>query len=155
MKIIAGTGHRPNKLNGFSKAAERKVYDLALSALQGNDVIVISGLALGFDTQLALAALDLGLELWGYIPCLRQDAMWDSANCARYQRIVDRCAKTVYAYQGLYPGAWCMDRRNRMMVDDADMVLALYNGSAGGTGNCVAYAEEVGKPVMNLWKHFT
>lgn len=37
------------------------------------------------------------------------------------------------------------------MVDDADRILALWDGSSGGTANCVGYANDIKKPITNLW----
>ena len=34
------------------------------------------------------------------------------------------------------------------MVDRSDFVLAFWNGTKGGTGNCVEYAKKQGKPVV-------
>ena len=36
------------------------------------------------------------------------------------------------------------------MVDKADMVIAVWNGSPSGTGKTVAYAKEQGKPVLMI-----
>ena len=44
----------------------------------------------------------------------------------------------------------CMQKRNRYMVDKADMVIAVWNGSPSGTGKTVAYAKEQGKPVLMI-----
>jgi uncharacterized phage-like protein YoqJ len=44
-----------------------------------------------------------------------------------------------------------MQVRNEWMVDSSDGVVALWNGTAGGTANCVRYAEKVGRPIDNLW----
>ncbi len=41
-----------------------------------------------------------------------------------------------------------MQVRNEYMVDRADLVLALWNGTPGGTGNCVRYARTRGVPVF-------
>lgn len=38
-------------------------------------------------------------------------------------------------------------QRNQWMVDRADAVLAVWDGSPGGTANCVNYARKVGKPI--------
>lgn len=38
----------------------------------------------------------------------------------------------------------CMQKRNEYMVDQADYVYAVWNGTSGGTGNCVKYAKEQG-----------
>src|SRR3546814_16271306 len=47
--------------------------------------------------------------------------------------------------------AWKLQKRNEWMVDHADELVALWDGSRSGTGNCVAYANTSGKPVVNLW----
>ena len=41
------------------------------------------------------------------------------------------------------------------MVDNADVILALWNGTGGGTGNCIGYAEKQGKRIINLWDSFS
>jgi len=47
-----------------------------------------------------------------------------------------------------YPGHWCMHNRNRYMVDHADQVLAIWDGSeSGGTWSTVKYARTKGKPI--------
>jgi uncharacterized phage-like protein YoqJ len=154
-KIVAGTGHRPNKLGGYSKRAEQKVYQLAFNALNDVDCIVISGMALGWDQALAEAALNLGLEVWGFLPCLEQDYRWLESAKRRYRAMLERLHKIEYAYNDVYPGAWCLQRRNEMMVDRCDVVLALWDGSSGGTGNCIEYATDQRKPIINLWQHWT
>jgi uncharacterized phage-like protein YoqJ len=47
--------------------------------------------------------------------------------------------------------AWAMMRRNEAMVDHANMVLAWWDGTPGGTKNCIDYAEQQGKPVRSLY----
>ena len=49
---------------------------------------------------------------------------------------------------------WKMQERNKWMVDHCDEVLALWNGTSGGTSNCVAYANKIGKPINNLWEKY-
>ncbi len=41
----------------------------------------------------------------------------------------------------------CMDDRNRYMVEQADVVIAVWNGKPSGTGNTVRMAKELGKKV--------
>ena len=45
---------------------------------------------------------------------------------------------------------WLMQKRNEYMVDFADKVIAVWNGSKGGTGNCVRYAEKCGKEIIRI-----
>ena len=44
-----------------------------------------------------------------------------------------------------------MLRRNRKMVDAADGLLTVYDGSPGGTGAAIDYARKRGKRVIGLW----
>ena len=48
--------------------------------------------------------------------------------------------------RGGYAG-WKMNYRNTWMVDRADAVLAVWDGSSGGTANCVNYARTINKPI--------
>jgi uncharacterized phage-like protein YoqJ len=41
-------------------------------------------------------------------------------------------------------------RRNEFMVDAADVLAAFFDGSPGGTANCVLYASKVGKKVVRF-----
>ena len=41
-----------------------------------------------------------------------------------------------------------MDKRNRYMVDQADVLIAVWDGSPSGTGKTVRYAHQQGKPVI-------
>lgn len=42
----------------------------------------------------------------------------------------------------------CMDKRNRYMVDQADVLTVVWDGSPSGTGKTVRYAHQQGKPVI-------
>jgi uncharacterized phage-like protein YoqJ len=44
---------------------------------------------------------------------------------------------------------WKMMLRNKYMVNNCDVLLALWNGTPGGTQKCVAYAESVNR---TIWK---
>lgn len=48
-----------------------------------------------------------------------------------------------------------MQLRNEWMVDRATKMVALHDGSWGGTFNCLAYARKKGVPVDNLWDRWT
>lgn len=61
---MAGTGHRPDKLGGYGAGVSSRLVDLARAALlrcRPNEVM--SGMALGWDTALALGAIELGIPL--------------------------------------------------------------------------------------------
>ena len=37
------------------------------------------------------------------------------------------------------------------LISNRDRVVALWDKSAGGTANCIRYAEEKGRRVVNFW----
>lgn len=45
---------------------------------------------------------------------------------------------------------WCMNKRNEWMVDNSDLVIAVWDGTKGGTANCVRYAVKQGKEITKL-----
>ncbi len=41
-----------------------------------------------------------------------------------------------------------MDKRNKWMVDNCDLLIAVWNGTSGGTANCVNYAKSINKQII-------
>lgn len=57
---------------------------------------------------------------------------------ARYQALVARCDYETLVSARYTPS--CMQRRDRYMVDHASLLIAAFDGSAGGTRYTVEYA---------------
>jgi uncharacterized phage-like protein YoqJ len=155
--ILAGTGHRPQRLrigplDGFHPSVQKRLGMLAMSALDRYDPsLVISGMALGWDQALAEAAVWCGTPFDAYIPFRGQELRWNREAQDRYNDLLAEARRIVVVSEGGYR-AEKMHQRNVRMVIDADAVLALWDGSDdGGTYDCVTYAERVGKRVINLW----
>jgi uncharacterized phage-like protein YoqJ len=149
--ILAGTGHRPDKLGGYSPAISARLVDLARAALlKYQPGEVVSGMALGWDTALALAAVELGIPLTAAVPFEGQERRWRPEQQELFHAILARATTVIIVSPGGY-AAWKMQVRNEWMVDRATGVLALWNGISGGTGNCVEYARRRQVKVLNLW----
>jgi uncharacterized phage-like protein YoqJ len=146
--ILAGTGHRPEKLGGFSDDAFRMLVDVAAAALRElRPEAVISGMALGWDQALATAAVEVGIPFDAAIPFQGQESIWPEASQVRYRELLDKAREVVYVCGPGY-AAWKMQRRNEWMCDHATGLLVIHNGDKhGGTWNCLEYARVVGKPV--------
>lgn len=152
--IIAGTGHRPDKLGGYGQVALVHLVNLAEDWLDENKPdVVISGMALGWDYALACAALNLGVPFTAAIPFRGQESRWPQESQQNYRLLLGEASDVHYVCEDGY-APWKMQVRNEWMVDNCDIVLAMWNGSPGGTANCVRYAEKAGKPVVNLWERF-
>lgn len=149
--IIAATGHRPNKLGGYSHDALIKLVEFAKINLNADTVI--SGMALGWDTAVAMAAMEKSIPFIAAIPFESQDKLWPQDSQILYRYLVKHAQKVVYVQPGEY-SPWKMMARNRWMVDQADSMLALWNGTSGGTASCVSYATLKNKPINNLWEQW-
>jgi uncharacterized phage-like protein YoqJ len=149
--ILAGTGHRPDKLGGYGAAVSARLVDLARAALlKYRPDEVVSGMALGWDTALALAALELGIPLTAAVPFEGQETKWRPEQQELFRAILARATSVVVVSPGGY-AVWKMQVRNEWMVDRATGVLALWNGTSGGTANCVEYARTRKVKIVNLW----
>ena len=161
-KTVCGTGHRPNDLPAeygynYNSDGWRAIISRIKRIVTKNNVdVVITGMALGFDTALALAVLELkdegsSVELWAYVPCKNQEKMWVKESQELYQSILKRCDK-IKIISEVYTRE-CMLERNKRMVDDSRAVIALYNGKThGGTYHCVNYAQKKNRKILNLYK---
>ena len=148
------TGHRPQSLPwGYNEDVpecvqlKKRLYDEIESAVKNEYSHFIFGAALGADTYAAEQVLLLKkkykhITLEAAIPCPSQSARWTSASKERYERILALCdKKTLISPSYTYA---CMHERNRYMVDNSSLLIAIYNGGPGGTANTVDYAERQG-----------
>lgn len=170
--IICTAGHRPDKLGGYSEATSVKTLNVARQAIvELKPTKVISGMALGWDTALAVAALEASIPLIAAVPHRGFDGKWFPTSQKLYKEILEIAEEVVYvdelegkaalpyqvANRFMKPRVYSpikMQTRNMYMVDKSDVVAALWDGSTGGTFNCLKYAEKVGRPVSNYWAHF-
>ncbi|PLS19644.1 DUF1273 domain-containing protein [Bacillus sp. M6-12] len=170
--IITVTGHRPNKLgNAYdvhhptNVAIGKKMREFILSqagydketntfAYEG-EITLISGMALGIDTIWALVAIKLKkdfpnkFKLECAIPCKNHPSRWIKESQEIYYNILKQADKVTQVSNEEYK-PWLMQKRNEYMVDTADIVFACWDGTKGGTGNCVDYAKKVKKPIYVL-----
>lgn len=148
--IYAATGHRPDKLGGYSAAAHAKLcYIAAEWIMQAQPTELIIGMALGWDIAIAEAAYELSIPYTAAVPFPQQASQWPTLAQDRWRYFL-RAAKLVH-YVDIFYSKTAFQARNIWMVDHADALVAMWNGSAGGTRNCIAYAKRVGKPVQNLF----
>lgn len=147
---IAITGHRPNKLGHDYDLITPKVQQIRKDVTKivtdiqtntGVEPTLISGMALGIDTMFAEIAISLNLPLICAIPCVGQDSRWPHKSQNKYRKLLSyEKAKHVFVSNGPYSDD-VMQKRNMWMVDNCDILIAVWNGTAGGTKNCIDYAD--------------
>lgn len=144
------TGHRPEKLpwgtneaDGRCVLLKKKIRD-AVEAAYGEGIRhFICGMARGCDFYFAEEVLALRREhpditLEAAIPCVGQSTSWSTAHRVRWMELVEQCDKKTVLQEFYTPD--CMLRRNRYMVDRSSLVIAVYDGSNGGTRRTLEYA---------------
>ncbi len=151
--IIAATGHRPDKLGGYSdKVFDRLVKVAEAYILEQNPEKGISVMALGWDQAYAQALCNLGIDWEAAVPFESFYSRWPSTSQAFYFKLLAQ-ATTVTVVSD-WAGVKPMQIRNEYMVDNCDKLVSLWDGSAGGTYNCLRYAKRKKVPVDNLWDRY-
>ncbi len=159
--FCVGTGHRPNKLAPSNICYSDKIlYQLIQLAenhlIQINPNVVVSGMALGWDFALAIAAIQLKIPLIAAVPFKGQESKWTIKDQKRYHKILAIAAKIQVVSPGEY-SAKKMLKRDKWMVDlleqRSGVLLALWNGERnGGTWHTVNYARRRGTQIINTWQ---
>ena len=152
-EICCFTGHRPQSLPwGFNEQDERclkmkqQLKVEIVKAIEGGFTTFISGMALGFDMICAETVLELKksypqIKLIGAIPCKTQDKLWREKDKRRYRELLKKLDGIRCIYDD-YIGSECMLERNRFMINNSSLVIALYNGRNGGTQKTLEYAKK-------------
>ena len=151
MTTWCATGHRPPKLGGYGEDVFDALVELAYEVLPLLKVDkMISGMALGWDQAVAQACIDLNIPFIAATPCRHQDSKWPDSSRQKWISLMDE-AESIHNISEQYTPS-CMQERNRWMVDNSEAVLALYDGSRGGTENCIMYAKSQDSSIHNVWK---
>lgn len=163
LKSVCFTGHRPPKVGGYNEnnpiakyVKEELRFEIEEAIRDGYNRFIFGG-ALGVDTwageivaQLKSANLSetpIILEL--YSPFEGQEGNWPDESKIRYYNLMAECSNVVEVCEPGY-APWKMIVRDKAMVDEADLVIAVWNGDLGnsGTGHTVSYAKEKKKDMI-------
>lgn len=154
------TGHRPQKLGGYFTEASDRVDRFAawwLSEWERLNPQLLPvchvGMAQGWDMAIARACVALKVPFVAHLPASGAEAQcfkWPSAARLAHRALLS------YAYAIKYgpPSSSFvgeLNARNGSIIDSCQTLYALWDGSPGGTGNCVRDAIKAGKPVTNVW----
>lgn len=154
-KICAFTGHRPKTVPYLADVSDPAYRDLKCRLekrirrlIEEGYLHYLCGGALGSDILAAGLILELQDEfpevtLEIVQPCPQQAERWSKADRETLERILARADRVTVTGVSYLPG--CTHLRNRFMVDECDLLIALYNGSPGGTRTTLEYALKNGK----------
>lgn len=151
--IIAATGHRPASLGGYSIGAKLDLFANTVLC-EYTPEFVISGGALGWDQAIAKASIALNIPLVLAIPCNGYSDKWPWQSQEVLDNLINKACHVELVSPGPY-ATWKLFQRNQWMVDQLvsrdDVLLALYNGSSGGTSSCLDYASRANVHINHVW----
>jgi len=147
MKVMV-TGHRPPGIGGYDtpNATEQWVRGALRSILAGlkereDDLVAVTGMALGADQVFAEECIRLGIPFIAAVPFRGQESRWPAASQMRYQEIIKQAREIVVvdeipAYHSDHFGGK-LACRNKWMVDHSKLTIAVWSGAPGGTARAV------------------
>ena len=144
------TGHRPEKLPWRYDEADprclslkRRIAAAVEAAYEEGHRHFLCGMALGCDlyfceTVLALRDRCPDVTVEAAVPCPTQADAWAPDQRERYKRLVEACDFETLVSAKYTP--YCMQRRDRYMVDHSSLLIAAFDGTPGGTRYTMQYA---------------
>ena len=106
-------------------------------------------MAQGVDLWAAQICYERKIPFTAAVPFVGQEKVWPEQARKRWEFLLGRAAKVEIVCKGGYSPEK-MQKRNEWMVDRCDVLLAVWDGTSGGTGNCVRYAQNQGKRIVRI-----
>lgn len=153
------TGHRSQKLPWRFNEEDQRCMEMKVTLRFEIEQVIrrgyrtfLCGMALGFDMICAETVIELkkkypNIKIVGALPCKTQDSKWFDKDRERYRKLLKQLDWNRCIYDA-YIGAECMLERNRYMVDNSSLMIALFNGLSGGTKSTIDYAKRKGLEVV-------
>ena len=154
---IAFTGHRPSKIGGYDpnnvirKEVIRQLSNIIVhSHIKHPGLHLITGGALGVDQDVARIAFVMKIPFTIACPCHNMDSKWPVEAQKEFNRLLNVANVIHYVHDGPYNGPKCLQDRNEWMVDNCHELVAVWDGSSGGTHNCIRYASSKKVPIQRI-----
>lgn len=140
---VAFTGHRPEKIkNGLSEESpevieiKEKLRVAVLDKIAAGCSCFLTGMAMGADLWAAEAVLSLQeehpqIELVAVVPFPGQASAFPPRWKERYETVLSRSSAVKVLSPHYYKS--CYHVRNRWLIEHSAHLIAVYNGSRGGT----------------------
>ncbi len=156
-KVCCFTGYRPQKCPwGFNEEdkiclmVKIKTKTEIENAIKNGYDTFLCGMSIGFDMICAEIVLELKkkykfIKLIGAIPCKNQDSKWNNCYKKRYKKLIQQLDGIRCIYDRYKSG--CMQERNRFMINNSSLCIALFDGKVGGTKQTIEYAKSLKKQI--------
>ncbi len=141
-KTLCVSGHRSITTKINLKELTR-VFNVFID--NGIDTFLV-GMAIGFDTIcfhiLEKIRKTRQIRIIACIPCNEQDKLFTLSQKVEYKKMVASADEKIVLSDSYTP--YCMNKRNRFMVDNSCVLVGYLTQNKGGTYSTVKYAKEQG-----------
>lgn len=145
--ILGVTGHRPAALGGY--ILPNPIYNIVCQQTEKifrelKPDKLITGMCIGYDQWAANIAIKLGIPFIAAVPFEGQENKWLEKDRRIYHKLLSKAQEIVYVSLPGY-SSYKMQLRNEWIVNNCDILVGVFNGSPGGTANCIKYAQSIKK----------
>ena len=159
-KTCAFTGYRPSKMPWGYDETDARCVEFRFRLREALEYLIgqgytdfMSGGALGFDQMAARIVLSLRekypwVRLVMVIPFDGQADKWSREQRGRWLEIIEASDRVIRISHEYDKGVFF--KRNHYLVENADLLLAAFDGQPGGTAGTVAYAKRHGVRVVRI-----
>lgn len=147
--VVSFTGHR-----SYDHSADETLRNTITSLYNLGARRFRVGMAEGFDMIAAEMILELmsedsNIAIEAYIPWQEFDSHFSKSEASRFYNIVKHCDAVYYAAKEYNKGVY--HKRNDMLIEGADYLIAWWDGSSSGTGYTVKRAKQQHLKIINLY----
>ena len=159
-KCCAFTGYRPSKMPWGNDETDTRCLEFKFRLRESLEYLIgrgyvdfCSGGAQGFDLMAAEMVLSLRekypwVRLIMVIPFDGQADKWAEKQRGRWQSVIEQSDRVIHIAHNYDRGVFF--RRNHCLIQQADLLLAAFDGKPGGTANTIAWARRHGVRVLRL-----
>lgn len=145
-KTCAVSGHR-NIGNGIEEKKVEDTFEMLIN--NGYDTFLI-GMAVGFDFLcfhvLEKIRKEKNIKIIACIPCEGQSLKFSESQKREYSRMLESADEKIILSEKYTP--YCMQNRNRFMVDNCSVLVCFLRVFSGGTFNTYNYAKSKKKDII-------
>ena len=125
--VFSGFGHRPDELGGYSRDVLAKLIAFAVETIpQFGPTKIISGMTLGWEQALAMAAIELGIPLIAALPFEGQESVWPEKAQVFYKSLLHKASYVKIVCSGRFEPKK-FHERDKWIIDNSDGLFVLWN----------------------------
>ena len=148
--IVSFTGHRLIGGYNYPNPTYNKVYKKTERLLKElNPELALSGFAIGYDQIAAYICHKLQIPFKAIIPFPNQELKWPEQAQKTYHKLLNLASEKIIVSPGPY-SAHKLQIRNQYLVDNCDILITYFEGTDGGTKNCLEYAKSKNKEIIYI-----